>query len=155
MPLTKPTVLPEWASQDVQNEESGQYNVVEPPTEVKQEGWTLGEKPNRQWWNWFNRQTYLWLQWLNQQPSNVTTDTNGVALFTLDNAIITIDAIDRADTTKYLRAVGFKAAGSAPVFSAGSIQSNGLSLGVGTITGNQPITGGANVIIRGSSSIIS
>lgn len=57
-------VLPQWASQDVIDPLSGQYNVVEPPLEVKQEGWRLGEKPNRQWWNWFNRQTYECLAYL-------------------------------------------------------------------------------------------
>jgi hypothetical protein len=154
MASERPTVLPEWASLDVLDPTSGQYNVVEPPTEVKENGWALGEKPNRQWWNWFQRHCYLWLQWLNEQPISVTTNASGVALFTVNDAIITIDAIDRADTSKYLRAIGYKALGSAPVFPAASIQSNGLTLGVGTIAGNQPITGGANTIIRGTSSII-
>lgn len=57
-------ILPQWATDDVLNTESGQYNVVEPPTEKKLAGWDLREKPNRQWWNWFQRQTYLCLEYL-------------------------------------------------------------------------------------------
>lgn len=59
-----PADLPEWASNDVQDPVSGQFNVVEPPTEVKQEGWRYLEKPNRQWWNWFNRTVYDWIVYL-------------------------------------------------------------------------------------------
>lgn len=60
----RPTVFPEWATDDVQDPVSQQFNVVEPPTEKKMDGWFLGEKPNRQWWNWLHRQTYLWLEFL-------------------------------------------------------------------------------------------
>lgn len=63
--IPQPTELPEWATQDVQDPISGQYNVVTPPTEVKLEGWRLGEKPNRQWWNWFNRTVYDWINYFN------------------------------------------------------------------------------------------
>ena len=59
-----PAMFPEWASEDKQDPESGQFNVVEPPIEVKQEGWTYLEKPNRQWWNWFNRTVYDWIVYL-------------------------------------------------------------------------------------------
>lgn len=153
--VSKPTVLPQWATNDVQDPISQQFNVVEPPLEKKTDGWFLGEKPNRQWWNWLHRQTYLWLQWLNQQEArNVTTNASGVGLFTVDNALITIKAVDLSDSTKYYQATGIKLNGAAPAFAAGSVQSNGLALGVGTSSGNQPITGGANVIITGTSSVI-
>lgn len=66
---TKPTVLPAWATDDVLDSTSGQYNVVEPPAEKKLNGWYLGEKPNRQWWNWFQRQSYLWIKYFNDQQS--------------------------------------------------------------------------------------
>lgn len=57
----RPTVLPEWALDDVQDGISGQFNVVEPPLEKKLVGWDYQEKPNRQYWNWFQRQTSLWI----------------------------------------------------------------------------------------------
>lgn len=61
----QPSELPEWALLDVQDPLSGQYNVVEPPQEVKNEGWRIGEKPNRQWWNWYNRTVYDWIVYFN------------------------------------------------------------------------------------------
>ena len=33
--MPEPTVLPEWAMQDILDDVSGQYNVVEPPLEKK------------------------------------------------------------------------------------------------------------------------
>lgn len=65
MPVPKPAELPQWASEDEIDQTSGQYNVVEPPLERKRLGWYLGEKPNRQWWNWLHRTTYDWLAYFN------------------------------------------------------------------------------------------
>jgi hypothetical protein len=157
--VSKPTILPEWASEDRQSLVSGQFNVVEPPDEVKEDGWELGEKPNRQWWNWFNRQTYLWLQWLNQQESyNVTTNNAGVGLFTNNGALITLDVVDRVDPSKWLRAIGYKQSFNPPVFDASAIQSNGgLSIGTPTVGGDCPILGGTNstsLVVNGRSSLI-
>lgn len=147
-------VLPQWASDDVVDPISGQNNVVEPPLEKKLEGWFYKEAPPRQWMNWLGRQTYLCLLEIFGYGSARTTDGAGVELFTVDDAIITIDAIDRLNPANYLRAVGYKATGAAPVFVAGSIQSTGLTLGAGTIAGDQPVTGSADIIIRGTSSVI-
>lgn len=72
-------VLPEWATQDIQNDESGQFNVVEPPPEKKLAGWALGEKPNRQWWNWLQRQTYLCLDYLFTQVATIDANINNPA----------------------------------------------------------------------------
>jgi len=153
--VSKPSVYPQWASNDVQDPISQQFNVVEPPLEKKTDGWFLGEKPNRQWWNWFQRTVYDWILWLDQQQSQtVTTGAAGAGLFTTPNALITIKAVDLADPTKYYQATGIKLAGVAPQFAAGSVQSSGLALGVGTTSGNQPITGGANVVVTGTSSVI-
>lgn len=153
--VSKPTILPQWATDDVQDPISQQYNVVEPPLEKKTDGWFFREKPNRQWWNWLHRQAYLWLQWLDQQESqNVTTGAAGVGLFPIDDALITITAVDLDDSTSFLTATGIKTAGNAPAFAAGSIQSNNLSLGTGLANGTQAITGGTNVIVTGQSRII-
>lgn len=153
--VDKPIVYPQWASDDVQDPISQQYNVVEPPLEKKTDGWFLGEKPNRQWWNWFQRTVYDWILWLSQQESqSVTTDANGVGLFPTNDAQITITAVDLADSTKFLWATGIKTAGNPPAFAAGSLVSSGLSLGAGTNTGNQIITGGTNVVVTGLSRVI-
>lgn len=152
----KPVLYPQWASDNVQDPISQQWNVVEPPLEKKTDGWFLGEKPNRQWWNWFQRTVYDWIVWLDQQQSqDVTTNASGVGLFPIDNALITIQAVDLSDSTKVYWATGIKTPGNPPVFAASSITATGLSLGTGTSSGNQPILGGsANVIVTATSRII-
>lgn len=151
--VLKPTTLPMWAETDVLDPTSGQYNVVEPPTEKKTNGWSLGEQPARNFFNWLGRFTYRWLNYLSQQDSmKVVTDTNGVGLFPFNNAVITLVAVDLADSTKYINAFGIKLAGSNPTWSV--TNAAGLSFGAATITGNQAVTGGANVIISATSSVL-
>lgn len=147
----KPLLYPEWASQDVRDPKTQQYNVVEPPEERKDIGWII-EKPPRQWFNWLFRTIYDWILWLDQQESlNTVSNASGAGLYTNDNSIITIEAIDLDDVSKYYRATGIKIAGQPPSFSPSSIVSNGLTLGVGTALGDQPINGGTNVIINATS----
>jgi len=148
----KPILYPEWASQDIQDPISQQFNVVEPPLEKKTDGWFLGEKPNRQWWNWYQRLVYDWILWLDQQTSTVvTTDASGVLLFPVPNSLIEISAIDLDDPTSIYKATGIKLLASAPQFAPASIISTNLTLGVGTIAGTQPILGGTNVIVTATS----
>lgn len=151
--IPQPTVFPDWAMQDVQDPVSGQYNVVEPPSEKKLEGWAFGEKPNRQFWNWFQRQTALWIEYLAQQNNfTIVTDNLGVGLFPTDGTMIEIQAVDLDDPTSYLTGIGIKTAGNPPQFA--TTASNNLSLGVGTNAGNQPILGGTNVVVTGITRVI-
>ncbi len=157
--VDKPLLLPQWASEDQVDPASGQYNVVEPPIEVKEAGWTIKEKPNRQYWNWVGRTTYDNIAWLIQQESySVTTSNTGLGLFKVDGALITLDVIDSVNPAKWLRAIGIKPALSAPIFDASAIQAGGgLTLGTGTVAGDQPILGGTNatsLIVNGRSSLI-
>ena len=157
--VQKPLFLPEWASQDRVEPESGQYNVVMPPDEVKEDGWRFEEHANRQWWNWFGRTTYDNIAWLIQQESySVTTSNTGLGLFKINGALITLDVVDNVNPAKWLRAIGIKPALSAPIFDVSAIQSGGgLTLGTGTVAGDQPILGGTNatsLIVNGRSSLI-
>lgn len=153
--VDKPIVYPQWASNDVQDPISQQFNVVEPPLEKKTDGWFLGEKPNRQWWNWFQRTVYDWILWLDQQTATtVTTNDLGVGLFPVDNALIEITAVDLDDPTSIYKATGIKLPGVAPQFSTAYPTPVNLSLGVGTVGGDQPILGGTNVIVTGLSRVI-
>ena len=153
--IPQPTEFPEWAMQDILDPISGQYNVVEPPSEKKLEGWAFGEKPNRQFWNWFQRQSTLWIEFLAQQEAlTKVTDKNGINLFTIDGSQIEIKAIDLDNPTFYLTGLGYKKAGFAPYF----VVTNkiGLDLGTPTISGNQPIINGStNVIVTGITRVIS
>ena len=153
--VSKPVLYPQWASNDVQDPISLQFNVVEPPLEKKTDGYFLGEKPNRQWWNWALRTIYDWIRWLDQQTAtSVTTDDAGVGLFPVDNALIEITAVDLDDPTSIYKASGIKLPGAVPQFAPVSIVSNNLTLGTGTIAGNQPIIGGTNVVVTSISKVI-
>lgn len=87
-------ILPKWAVDDVVDPISQQQNVVAPPTEKENDGWFLGEKPNRQWWNWLARQTYLCLEDLQTRVTNIVADADaaGIAFVPvingLDNVIV-------------------------------------------------------------------
>lgn len=161
--VDKPTKLPKWAEDDVQDPISGQNNVLEPPEEKKDSGWARLEFPPRNWFNWLGRQTYRWLNWLKQQEEQaVIKNGDGELLFPIDNALITFYAVDIATPANYLVAVGYKEAGEDPVLNV--IDSNVLTRDTGsyTPTGTAPITTATitgsdpdNVIIWGQSKIIS
>jgi len=59
----RPDKLPEWATVDEIDPVSGQSNVVEPPPERKESGWTRREIPPRQWFNWLARYYKRWIEW--------------------------------------------------------------------------------------------
>lgn len=150
----KPSVYPQWASEDVQDTVSQQWNVVIPPLEKRQIGWSLGEKGPRQWFNWLFRTTYDWIVWFDQQTAGSTTTDTGIGLFPVNNALIEISAVDLDDPTSVYKATGIKVAGQPPQFAPASVVSNNLSLGAGTISGTQPILGGTNVIVTSSYRVI-
>lgn len=140
--VLKPSILPEWAENDVVDRISGQNNVLEPPTEKKLEGWARLEFPPRNWFNWLSRYTYRWLSFLKQQEEQaVLTDGNGVCLFPYDNVLITLTAVDIANPTRYIFAIGAKKTGLAPTLTV--VSNNTLTLGAGTLAGNQIVNGGA------------
>ena len=70
----KPSILPEWAKEIEPNGINGQQNVIQPPAEVRRIGWSYGVKPNRQWWNWFQRQCYLWIKYFDDNL-DITANT--------------------------------------------------------------------------------
>lgn len=81
-PLTKPTTLPEWAVQDQIDPVSLQNNVLTPPPEYQQYGWTRGQFPPRNWFNWLGRNTYQCIAWLFQQESqSVVASGSGQTFF--------------------------------------------------------------------------
>lgn len=142
--VLKPTILPEWAENDVVDPISGQNNVLEPPTEKKLEGWARLEFPPRNWFNWLGRYTNRWLAFLKQQEElAILTDGNGVGLFPYDGTVgtlITLTAVDLANPTRYIFAVGAKKPGLAPTLTV--VSNNALTLGAGTLAGNQIVNGG-------------
>lgn len=66
--MAKPTVLPEFATQDLIDPTSGQNNVVEPNQALKDNGWNpFRVRPIRNVMNWLHRHTYTWLKYLDEE----------------------------------------------------------------------------------------
>ena len=124
----------------------GQQNVGQPPDAILLNGFipqtagARGQPLPAQWLNWlfqkifrlFNRDRVL--------------DDSGVGAFSIPNSFIRLEALDRADSNKYLVAIGFKG-DAGVVHSLKVVSSSGLALGVATVGGNQPVTGGTDVVI--------
>ena len=127
----------------------GQQNLNKPPDTVMANGFSPATATSRgqplpaQWLNWLLNTLFKLAN------RDVVTDNLGVGLFVTENAMIRLEAFDIADPNKYLVAIGYKAAGIAPSLKV--ISSATLTLGTGTINGNQPVIGGANVKIVGYS----
>lgn len=127
----------------------GQQNINQPPDAVMSTGFipatatSRGQPLPAQWLNWIFNKLFKHIN------RDVVTNDSGVGLFATDEAMIRLEAFDVADPNKYLVAIGYKSIGIAPSLKV--ISSATLTLGTGTIDGNQPVVGGANVKIVGYS----
>jgi hypothetical protein len=70
MPVTKPTVIPRWAT-------GGTAAVTEPAEGKKDTGWAVGEKPAAQYFNWLGKLTNDWLAWVNDLANQAMHWTSG------------------------------------------------------------------------------
>lgn len=127
----------------------GQENVVPVPEPAQRIGFTpesvlgKGQPLSANHLNWLFRAIFRLFR------RDTVSDASGTALFTTPDSFITLKAFDRADSNKFLVAVGYKASNA--VHTLKVVQANGLALGAATIDGNQPVTGGANVVTLGES----
>ena len=128
----------------------GQQNVGQPPDAVMLNGFipetagARGQPLPAQWLNWLFQKAFRLIN--RDKVSNAA----GVGLFTVPNSVIRLEAFDRANPDKYLVAIGYKGAADA-VHTLKVINSATLTLGAATAGGNQPITGGADVVIMATS----
>ncbi len=128
----------------------GQQNVGQPPDAVLANGFipetagARGQPLPAQWLNWLFQKAFRLIN--RDKVSNAA----GVALFTVPNSVIRLEAFDRADPNKYLVAIGYKGAADA-VHTLKVINSATLTLGAATVGGNQPVSGGTNVVILATS----
>jgi hypothetical protein len=127
----------------------GQLNIGQPPDSVISTGFVPATSTNRgqplpaQWLNWLFNKIFRHIN------RDIVTDAAGVGLFPINDAMIRLEAFDIADPNKFLVAIGYKSAGSAPSLKV--VSSATLTLGTGTSGGNQPVIGGSNVKIVGYS----
>ena len=128
----------------------GQQNVGQPPDAVLANGFipetagARGQPLPAQWLNWLFQKVFRLFN------RDKVSDANGVGLFTTPESVIRLEAFDRADPNKYLVAIGYKGAADA-VHTLKVIDSATLTLGTPTVGGNQPVSGGANVVIMATS----
>lgn len=72
-PLPKPSNLARWMN-DANAANSAM--LVEPPEGKKDVGWQVAEKPPAQFMNWWSRQVYKWVEWLNDLAHQAVVWTN-------------------------------------------------------------------------------
>lgn len=65
--MARPTVLPRFATNDLNNGTAGAPNVVEPITAKKDSGWNEGERPPRETFNWLHRITHDWIKYFDEE----------------------------------------------------------------------------------------
>ena len=128
----------------------GQQNVGQPPEAVLNNGFipatatSRGQPLPAQWINWLFQKIFRLLN------RDVVGTATGVGLFTVPNSIIRIEAYDKANPSRYLIAVGYKGAAGV-VHALTVVSSSTLTLGTATISGNQPVNGGSDVVTVGYS----
>ena len=128
----------------------GQQNVGQPPEAVLTSGFipetaiARGQPLPAQWLNWLLQKIFRLIN------RDRVTDANGVGLFTVPYSAIRLEAFDKNDSNKYLVAIGYKGAAGV-VHSLKVVASATLTLGTPTVGGNQPISGGSDVIIMAQS----
>ena len=69
--IADPITLPEFARLDFNNGFNNEANVLEPNDEKKDKGWDFGEEPDREYFNWLARYTYLNLKYMKQMTNEV------------------------------------------------------------------------------------
>jgi len=135
------------------NYDDGQVNNVQPPDSTMANGFipqtasSRGQPLAAGWLNWIFRTIFR------QINRDKVSDASGVGLFPYADSAIRLEAIDMADVNKYLVAIGYKGA-AGTIHSLKVVSSATLALGTSTATGNQPITGGANVRVTAYSRTI-
>jgi len=122
---TRPDKLPEWATVDEIDPVSGQSNVVEPPPERKESGWTRREIPPRQWFNWLARTVGKWIEWARDEidalDGRVTTNESDLSDAT---NLPTANELARRDASGRMRAAD--PVDEQDVVTKGYIESDGL-----------------------------
>lgn len=151
---TKPNLVPLWAMSDTTDPQSGQPNVVTPPAEKQNNGWSFKEFPPRQWFNWLGRYTARWVQYLNQmiQQEVTTTDaTGGTPIFDVERGgMCLVYIVDLGAFSTWYEGIVYIPAGySAGTTTLREVASNGSTLTISAIsaTGGITVTGGTGSFI--------
>ena len=152
--LTRPTTLPVWAIDDQIDPVSLQNNVLTPPPAFQLYGWTRGQFPPRNWFNWLGRFTFQCIAYLMQQEAfGFTTDDNSSATPVVDivnGGMAIISVIDTTTPANYYLGITYVP----PNYSSGLLSfttTSSSTLTVSAIAANGGVTvsgGSGNYIIN-------
>lgn len=132
------------------NYPDGQQNVGALPDAIISNGFVpqtaaaRGQPLPAQWLNWLFQKIFRLIN------RDKLSNASGAALFTLADSFLTLQAIDKADSTRFLYAIGYKNL-ITDVHVLRVVSSNTLTLGTPTAAGDQPVLGGTNVLILATS----
>lgn len=146
--VDKPTVLPQWADQDQVDPVSLQNNVLTPPPEKLQYGWSRLEFPPRNWFNWLGRYTYRWLAWLKQQEEQAKVSAGtGEAIFdAVTGGLAYIYVIDKGNSANVYHGMCYLPPGSVGATFV-DIKKVGITTPVIAVGGGVTIAGGTGPYI--------
>lgn len=160
MPLSRPLTFPVWAVQDQVDPVSLQNNVLTPPPEYQQYGWTRQQFPPRNWFNWLARYTYTWLAYLAQQESqsvNTSDNTGSTVIFDVVNGgMALINVIDKTTPANFYQGITY----IPPSYSSGTLSfttsaSSTLTVSAIAVNGGVVVSGGSgNYIINGQMKLV-
>lgn len=147
MSITRPSIYPQWASEDVVDPTSGQNNVVTPPSEKQTNGWDLKEFPPRQWFNWLGRYTYEWILWLDQQQQQSQTGLDSGSGFqafpnVTTGGLAVLSVVDQGDASNFYQGMAYFPASSGSPVSLNQIAASTLTVSSISITGVVVVSGG-------------
>ena len=146
MSVTRPSVYPQWASEDVLDPTSGQNNVVTPPSEKMTNGWDLREFPPRQWFNWLGRYTYLWIQYLDQQSQATQVNDGTGSSSTFPNfavgGLAILSVVDSGDPANFYQGIAYIPPNPVSAVTLLTIASSTLTVSTISITGVVTVSGG-------------
>lgn len=150
--IPRPSVFARWADQEVVDPVTNAPNVVEPTESHKNVGWMAFEPPARNYFNWIHNTSYKWDLYFDYLLNTMEkiTDGTGVELFSVQNCIIQLYAVDTTTPANYIFAIGFKGTTSHDL---NVIDNNVLTLGSQSADGTQAISGGTagNILVLGKS----
>lgn len=146
--VTIPDKLPQWATTYKFSSVTNNPNVVEPTDSKKRVGFDAFEPPARNWFNWLFLKNYEWHNYWNYRLNTLEqrSDGNGANVFSEQNTLIYLYAVDKTTPTRFIHAVGWKGTTS---HTLNVIDSDTLTLGSQDANGTQAISGAtaSNVVM--------
>lgn len=157
--VSKPSVYPVWAENDVVDPVSGENNVITPPAEKQLIGWSRLEYPPRNWFNWLARYTSRWIQWFDQQESQKIVISDNTGTIPIANVItggmFEVSVIDTTTPANFFRGITYIPPSPGAPIAVSQASANVLTVSNIAVDGTMTVSGGSgNFIIKGQMSVV-